>query len=359
VFRVLITDASSKHSLPIQRHIRAQFRDIELIGHDAKFYPLCRHYGYLESLIHRLPLEEVLARRQFDMVIPVAGDSVATVAKCCPDLAALPSRESLACCFDKGATVALGRQLAVPAPETVQIKRMDELADCPIACPCVLKAACEMEFKGVCYAHDDAQRKRQVAKLLSNGGRGLEHGVLVQSRVGGLGAGFFALFDHGTPKRVFMHRRIREYPPTGGGSTAAAAYYHPLLKDYGLRILSHLQWHGVAMVEFKHDAADRFVLMEINPKFWGSVELALEAGVNFGADLIRVFRGERLEYSEQYDRELHFYWPLDDDLRHLVRTRQLQRIGDYFQPHARTNLGYSRTADVLKALRMLPKLMWG
>ena len=56
------------------------------------------------------------------------------------------------------------------------------------------------------------------------------------------------------------------------------------------------------MVEFKYsDAIEDFVLMEINGKFWGSLELALSAGINFGADLIRLYRGEKLSYSEEYD----------------------------------------------------------
>ena len=88
-------------------------------------------------------------------------------------------------------------------------------------------------------------------------------------------------------------------PVSGGASTAACTYYDETLKEYGLRILSALQWHGVAMVEFKRQQSpDRLVLMEINPKFWGSVELALEAGVDFASDLVRVFRGETSAYSE-------------------------------------------------------------
>ena len=93
-----------------------------------------------------------------------------------------------------------------------------------------------------------------------------------------------------------MHRRLREYPISGGASAVACAYYDETLKEYGLRILSALAWHGVAMVEFKRqESPDRLVLMEINPKFWGSVELALEAGVDFASDLVRVFRGETLD----------------------------------------------------------------
>jgi len=73
-----------------------------------------------------------------------------------------------------------------------------------------------------------------------------------------------------------MHHRLREDPPTGGQSTAARAYFSEQLKEYGLRLLQALRWHGAAMVEFKLDSrSGQFVLMEINGKFWGSLELAL------------------------------------------------------------------------------------
>jgi hypothetical protein len=360
VFSVLITEASSKHCLPLQRHIRAALPDVVLTGHDTHFYPLCKHYGYLNEVIRRVPLETVLAQRQFDMVVPVGAQSVFTVAQCSPTRAAIPSAESIATCFDKHATVMLGNRLQIPTPLTVRITSMDELAKCSVPYPCVIKPTSETEAKRVCYAESDADRVRHVASLLAIPAVASGHGVLVQEKIVGTGVGFFALFDHGEPKRIFMHRRLREYPITGGASTAACAYYDETLKDYGVRILRELAWHGVAMVEFKHDPiANRFVLMEINPKFWGSVELALEAGVNFGADLIRVFRGEQLAYCESYDRDLHFYWPLDGDLVHLLKVHQISRVRDYAGPRARTNLGYSRIADVLKTLRMFAGLLHG
>ena len=178
----------------------------------------------------------------------------------------------------------------MPAPRTAVIRSPDELAHCTIDCPCVVKPVCEVEMKGVFYVRDDAERMRRVGQLLARSSSPSSlpgHGVLVQEYISGFGVGFFALFDHGQPKRVFMHRRLREMPISGGASTAACAYYDETLKEYGLRILSALQWHGVAMVEFKRQQSpDRLVLMEINPKFWGSVELALEAGVDFASDLV-------------------------------------------------------------------------
>ena len=127
-----------------------------------------------------------------------------------------------------------------------------------------------------------------------------------------------------------------------------------------MRLLSSLQWHGVAMVEFKRSAATGdFVLMEINGKFWGSLELALSAGMNFGADLIRLFRGEKLSYREDYDRNHEFYWPLDDDVLTLWKTGSLVRISDYWKPNAHTNMFQSIRADVLKSLRLAKMVLVG
>jgi predicted ATP-grasp superfamily ATP-dependent carboligase len=77
-----------------------------------------------------------------------------------------------------------------------------------------------------------------------------------------------------------MHRRIREYPITGGASTAAESFYDPALRDLRLTLLRALNWHGVAMVEFKKDQRDGTHKL-INAKFWGSLDLAIAAGVDF------------------------------------------------------------------------------
>ena len=50
----------------------------------------------------------------------------------------------------------------------------------------------------------------------------------------------------------------------------------------GLKLLKKLNWYGVAMVEFKADIRDNIPkLMEVNPRFWGSLPLAIYSGVDF------------------------------------------------------------------------------
>lgn len=356
-FRVLITDVHYKHAIGLARFIKKELPAVHLTGHSRRTTFLAKRYGCFDAFAAEEPLHDTLLRRNFDQVIPVGGQSVLDVAATCPEMAILPPMERLVSCYDKRATIALANRVGVPAPRTQALTKLDELVEDELSFPCVVKPAHEnASAKVVRYCADVAETREAVGAML----KALEKdgvGVLVQEFIEGPGHGFFALFDHGKPLRIFMHRRLREYPPSGGRSTAAAAFYSPRLEELGLRLLSELEWHGAAMVEFKYDIRrEDFFLMEINGKLWGSTELALHAGVNFGADLIRVYRGEPMQFSAAYNRDLRFYWPLDGDLRTLGRTGKLiTGIRDYFRPGAATNLGESVSADVLKSLL----LIWG
>jgi predicted ATP-grasp superfamily ATP-dependent carboligase len=82
---------------------------------------------------------------------------------------------------------------------------------------------------------------------------------------------------------LFQHLRIREDPPSGGVSVfCQSVTLSPKLADYSVRLLRAMHWEGVAMVEYRYNAeADRAILMEVNGRFWGSLPLALHAGIDF------------------------------------------------------------------------------
>lgn len=111
------------------------------------------------------------------------------------------------------------------------------------------------------------------------------HEPIAQAYVPSAGEfGFFALYDHGTPVATFQHRRVRSYTYDGGASVYRESIADDALADAGRRVLDALDWHGPAMVEFRKDARDgEYVLLEVNPRFWGSLPLAVAAGVGFPA----------------------------------------------------------------------------
>lgn len=108
------------------------------------------------------------------------------------------------------------------------------------------------------------------------------HVPIVQEYVPGDGEfGFFALYDGGEPCTTFQHRRVRSYSYAGGASVYRKSVASPQLAAEGTKMLRALDCHGPAMVEFKRDPRDgAFRLMEINPRFWGSLALPVAAGVD-------------------------------------------------------------------------------
>jgi predicted ATP-grasp superfamily ATP-dependent carboligase len=165
--------------------------------------------------------------------------------------------------------------------------------------------------------------------------------AILQEYVQGDGYGLYALLDRGVEKAVFMHKRLREYPVTGGASTMAESFHDPKLAEAGLTLLRALRWHGVAMVEFKQDVRDgSYRLMEINPKFWGSLDLAIASGVDFPWLTVQLALETPLGPGmPDYPDGVRFRWVFDDLMHAIARpTDSVAFVRDFFDPEVQSDL---------------------
>jgi predicted ATP-grasp superfamily ATP-dependent carboligase len=137
---------------------------------------------------------------------------------------------------------------------------------------------------------------------------------------GGGGFGVSALFDEASNiKAAFVHKKLRMYPVQGGPSTLREGVDHPQIMEIGLSMLKLLSWVGVAMVEFKVDPRDGIPkLMEINPRFWGSLQLAIISGVDFPYLILRMARKESFEPVLRYEVGKRSRWLLLGDILHFL-----------------------------------------
>src|SRR6266704_452421 len=161
--------------------------------------------------------------------------------------------------------------------------------------------------------------------------------VLLQRQVEGVGEGFFALRWRGRTVAMFAHRRLREKPPTGGVSVYRESI--PLdaaLVGPGLRLLDALGWNGVAMIECKREPeTGRQVVMEINGRFWGSLQLAIDSGVDFPSLLVRCATGESVPEHRDYRVGVRSRWFWGDVdqlyLRLKAHGSRLRALLDFFR----------------------------
>jgi predicted ATP-grasp superfamily ATP-dependent carboligase len=191
------------------------------------------------------------------------------------------------------------------------------------------------------YVYDKNNLVEKYKKICSKYGLDELTGLpMLQEYIPGDGCAFFAVYNNGVCGSTFQHRRVREYPVSGGASVCAESFYNSLLERNGRLLLDSLQWHGVAMVEFKLDNNQQPVLMEINPKFWGSLDLALEAGVNFPKSLVDIHLGNVIEYNSTYKIPFKYHWPLSGDISHVIENPKnlLSFLKDVINPRVKSNI---------------------
>jgi predicted ATP-grasp superfamily ATP-dependent carboligase len=226
---------------------------------------------------------------------------------------------------DKRQVLLAARKLGIGCPATFMLhdgEDLDAVAE-QLPYPVVLKPRLswvrrngEWFSGGVQFAHNAEDLKRKYSQAHAE-----IPNPLVQERIDGEGRGVFLLVWNGELKAAFCHRRLREKPPWGGVSVYRESI--PIdqeIIDKSFKLLQAFGWQGPAMVEYKVDNRDgQLKLMEVNGRFWGSLQLALDAGMNFPLLYYRLAMGENAPSEFEYQPGVRSRWLLGDLDQLLIR----------------------------------------
>lgn len=363
--RILITDGDSRSALAATRSLGQRGHEVftaataatSLAGvsrysRAAFVYPdpAADSQGFVSAIV------ALATQHRIELVIPMTeittllltGERDALPAGC---RVPFPSQDIIARASDKAAIVELARECGVPIPATHTVANVEEArkAAPQLTWPVVIKparsrvrTASGWVSTGVEYATDAADLTRRLEAL-----NPAIFPVLLQERIAGEGVGVFACYDRGKPIALFAHRRIREKPPSGGVSVLReSAPLDAAAAEHANRLLRALGWHGVAMVEFKRDDRDgSLCLMEINARFWGSLQLAIDAGVDFPAMLAELALGGAVKPVESYTQGVRSRWfwgDFDVLLAVLFRSRKQLDLPASYPGRLRSLLDFLR-----------------
>jgi predicted ATP-grasp superfamily ATP-dependent carboligase len=337
--RALVLDGQYCHALAAVRSLGARGAEVTVAAHKPRAQSFasryCRHRlacpspnteraAFLDWLL------ETLRRGRYDAtlcfeeatadILNANRDRVQKLTGC-----PMPSRDIFLTADRKDRVARLARQVGVPVPATYELAKLEDAAELAarLDFPVIVKGVHSSGGQQVELVRDRGALVDAVRRLAA-----LRHDPslplpIVQEYVEGTGYGLTALVRRGEPVAVFMHRRLAEHDVAKGvglahGAPGAQSVDEPEMRRSGLALLEALCWDGVAMVEFKRRRRDgRFLLMEINPRFVGSLELAIAAGIDLPWLYAQMAAGRPVVGPNRYRVGLRYRWVVSKNVAEL------------------------------------------
>lgn len=208
--------------------------------------------------------------------------------------------------FDKASTVKAAQQCGLRTPATEYPNSLVEAVEAGerLGYPCVVKPRFSQSWDGIRFRPTQVRSVADAAGLREAVTEARTHGAwpLIQEFVPGHGAGVFALYSSGRPVAWFAQESIRSIRPMASPNCLRRSVpVDPTLRDHAERLLTSFDWHGPAMVELRTDPAGDSWLMEVNGRFWVSLQLAVSAGVDFPRLWVEALRGLPVAGPVEYD----------------------------------------------------------
>lgn len=373
---ILVLDASQRSALAVTRSL-GKLSDISVMTAESASEALAGKSHFSQQYFtspssstdpeaYLLWIEKLIAEFNFALVLPVTE---VTSQLLLMNMSRLPnlrlpftSYENVMQIADKGNLVRLAQQLGMPTPKTEWFADASGLNRDKISYPCVLKPCLSKIYTTqgwIATAVRVINSEIDLDAELARSPYLKTSPFMIQEFIPGHGAGVFCLFQHGKPVVFFAHKRVREKPPQGGISVLSeSAALDPILQQAAEKLLGGANWHGVAMVEFRIDESGTAYLMEVNTRFWGSLQLAIDSGVDFPALLVSNELHLGLQPASQYKIGQRLRWLLGDlDSLYIylksdyTKKQKLVRVFQFLTPSFfKTRHEIDRLSDLKPAL---------
>lgn len=233
-------------------------------------------------------LKDLLLNNRYSLIIPCNDRSIIPIMENFIEFKdfpiALPNQKAYRYFYDKHETRMLARKMGVPVSQGRLLSENDTTKSLikEFGLPVIIKPRRSYALNKIAFRNKVFKIKtpKVLASILNQIKKNDEY--LVEKFFTGVGAGISILADDGKILAAFQHLRVNE-PPDGGGSSYRKSV--PINRKM-LRLVEKLAIEtsltGVSMFEFKvNPETQECILVEVNARFWGSLPLAIGAGIDF------------------------------------------------------------------------------
>jgi predicted ATP-grasp superfamily ATP-dependent carboligase len=230
---------------------------------------------------------------------------------------AFPEYSILEFALNKKMLLDRAKELNIPCPKTIFVQDICVCRDLldQITFPAVIKPVRGAGGDGISFIDSGTQLEEIVEKSIQQFGP-----LLIQEKIPYRERYSVAILmnkDHDM-RSCCVLKALRTYPVNTGPATFVESVNRPDLVNLGNALLQSINFYGVAEIEFVIDQRDNTPkLMEINPRLWGSLQGAINAGVDFPFLLYTLFRDGDIDQNLNYRKGVRTRNAIGNDHRRL------------------------------------------
>lgn len=277
--KILIGEISSYKAIVIARYIKENYSGICIHTHD--FRKFTSFYKTKYSDIHHVikyqieskyleDISDIIKKQNIDFFFPVHSDYIGMILENKKlfnnSLSYLGSFIDYKNLHNKENLIQKAYKLGIRVP-----KKFNDLKEAEV--PFIGKPKESSSAKGLVYFLLEKDKTKNYKQSFKN--------YIFQEYIEGIGCGYSVYAINGKIKTGYEHIRLAEYPVTGGSSVYRDSFYKEEMHSIAQKILETIPWTGFAMFEFKLTPKGELVLIEVNPRIWGSINQGLQNGVNY------------------------------------------------------------------------------
>lgn len=236
--------------------------------------------GFIKSLIQNI------RRLEASVLIPVFEETF-LIAKFKDELSkyvkmVVPDYDQILIAHNKDKWEPIARDLNIPVPQTYSIDdlRKNNFKASDLRYPVLIKPKQGGGSWGIRQINFPEELESYISQPSYNGLSWQR--FFIQEKIIGENHCVAMLFRKGAFRAKSTYRQLRDYPITGGQATLRISLRNEQAENYLEKLLEKLQWHGVCQADFVVDKKTKVpYLIDINPRFWGSLTQAIASGVDF------------------------------------------------------------------------------
>lgn len=273
--QILILQPNLDQSIAIAKYIKKYSNRYHVVGGYEKNIPISGRFSCYDEMII-VPSDRNVISKDYDLIIPTGAKSTyqEITQRGTIQIGNIKYDKANLVVFDKIKTLKTVGGIGVPVPATYS--DLEEVSEYPVFY--------KQDFERGGGARGVIKDKTELVKISDNSG--LIYQEFIDSPFT-YGVAFLA--HEGHMLTSFIQKELLSYPRPGGSGVVLTTVEDPRLIEYAERIIQRLNLSGWGLVEFKYcPKRDDYVFMEVNAKFWASIELAFMNNSTFLKELFDI-----------------------------------------------------------------------